>query len=102
VGQFRPNAFGLYDMHGNVFEWVEDVWHDNYEGVPKDGSAWLQGGDPSLRVVRGGSWNYFPQYLRAANRGGLTTDLRLVNLGFRVGRTLSARAGAITVAPGEH
>jgi formylglycine-generating enzyme required for sulfatase activity len=56
VGSFRPNAFGIYDMEGNVWEWVEDSWHDSYEGAPADGSAWLQGGDATYRVIRGGSW----------------------------------------------
>jgi formylglycine-generating enzyme required for sulfatase activity len=55
VGSFKPNELGLYDMHGNVSEWCEDVWHDNYNGAPTDGSAWLLGGDDSGRVVRGGS-----------------------------------------------
>jgi formylglycine-generating enzyme required for sulfatase activity len=56
VGSLRPNALGLYDMHGNVWEWVEDSWHENYDGAPTDGSAWLLGGDPNYRVARGGSW----------------------------------------------
>jgi formylglycine-generating enzyme required for sulfatase activity/uncharacterized caspase-like protein len=89
VGSFKPNAFGLYDMAGNVREWVEDIWHDSYKGAPTDGSAWLQGGDASLRAVRGGSWNYNPQVLRAASRDWLATDYRLSDLGFRVGRTLT-------------
>jgi formylglycine-generating enzyme required for sulfatase activity len=76
VGSFKPNAFGLYDMHGNVFEWCEDVGHDTYEGAPTDGSARLQGGDPSLRVVRGGSWFDYPRSLRAACRGGVATVFR--------------------------
>jgi hypothetical protein len=61
AGSFKPNAFGLYEMHGNLWEWVEDCWHDNYLGAPADGSAWLQGGDSSYRVVRGGSWHNDPQ-----------------------------------------
>jgi len=55
VGEKKPNAFGLYDMHGNVWEWLEDVWHTNYEGAPSDGSAWISGGD-SKNLLRGGSW----------------------------------------------
>jgi formylglycine-generating enzyme required for sulfatase activity len=70
VGSFKPNAFGLHDMHGNVWEWVEDPWHDSYEGAPADGSPWVKDGDASRRVVRGGSWNNDPQSLRAADRGG--------------------------------
>src|SRR5262249_37888830 len=71
VGSFKPNAFGLYDMAGNVWEWVEDVLHENYKGAPTDGSAWIQGGDPRYtrcRVVRGGSWFIHPQHLRVAQR----------------------------------
>ena len=69
VGQFPPNAFGLYDMHGNVWEWCEDDWHENYEGAPKDGSAWLSK-ISSTRVVRGGSWSDGPGDCRSADRYG--------------------------------
>jgi formylglycine-generating enzyme required for sulfatase activity len=76
VGSFKPNDFGLYDMHGNVVEWVEDPWHDNYVGAPPDGSPWVKDGNASLRVVRGGSWFSAPQYLRAADRYWNTTGHR--------------------------
>jgi formylglycine-generating enzyme required for sulfatase activity len=89
VDSFEPNPWGLYNVHGNVWEWVEDVWHENYEGAPTDGSAWVQGGDASRRVVRGGSWDYDPQNLRAANRNGSSPGSRSDNLGFRVARTLT-------------
>ena len=56
VGEKKPNAWGLHDMHGNVWEWCEDAWHEDYKGAPTDGSAWTSGGDPGLRVLRGGSW----------------------------------------------
>jgi formylglycine-generating enzyme required for sulfatase activity len=101
VGEKKPNAFGLYDVHGNVFEWVEDCYHNSYDGSPRDGTAWIEG-DCSSRVVRGGAWSGGPQDLRSANRGGITSDEGYVALGFRVGRTLSAGADAITVAPGAH
>ncbi|TPV99617.1 MAG: Serine/threonine-protein kinase pkn1 [Beijerinckiaceae bacterium] len=89
VGSFKPNAFGLYDMHGNVWEWVEDSWHDNYDGAPTDGSAWLRRDDPSYPVVRGGSWRNDPQTVRAAVRARRITGVRFDTLGFRLARTLN-------------
>ena len=84
----RPNAFGLYDMHGNVSEWVEDCYNGNYNGAPTDGSAWTIAGCDQ-RVVRGGSWNNYPEILRSASRLRGTSVSRFNNLGFRVGRTLT-------------
>ena len=86
VGSFKPNAFGLYDMVGNVFEWVEDCVHANYDGAPTDGSAWIEGGLCTYRLDRGVSWN-FPSP-RSAYRDSSPTGQRIDNLGFRVGRTL--------------
>jgi formylglycine-generating enzyme required for sulfatase activity len=88
VGSFAPNAFGLYDMAGNVFQWVEDCYHGGYDGAPTDGSAWTSG-DCSFRVVRGGSWLDDPQYVRSTYRSRGPIELRINNLGFRVGRTLT-------------
>jgi formylglycine-generating enzyme required for sulfatase activity len=68
VGQFPPNAFGLYDMHGNVWEWCADTWHDNYDGAPTDGSAWIENGDDNRSFPRGGSWFYKPYFCRSAYR----------------------------------
>jgi formylglycine-generating enzyme required for sulfatase activity len=90
VGSFKPNAFGLYDMHGNVMEWVEDPWHDSYEDAPVDGTAWRQGGRfASEPVVRGGSWAFDPQNLRSASRYGFPSVDRHNDLGFRLARTLN-------------
>jgi formylglycine-generating enzyme required for sulfatase activity len=89
VAKKKPNTFGLFDMHGNVYQWVEDPYHDNYDGAPSDGSVWGQGADASRRMARGGSWYSRPHFLRSASRGGFTTDSRIVNLGFRVARTLT-------------
>jgi len=100
VGSFAPNKFGLYDMVGNVWEWVEDCVHFDDDGAPTNGAAWITGGDCSNRILRGGSWNSSPDSLRSAFRYRLAAFTRYNGLGFRLGRTLSARAGAITVAPG--
>ncbi len=92
VGQFPPNAFGLYDMHGNVSEWCADTWHDNYEGAPTDGSVWTVGGNKNRSPLRGGSWTYLPDYCRSALRGHAARDYIDSGFGFRVacvgGRTL--------------
>jgi formylglycine-generating enzyme required for sulfatase activity len=102
VGQFPPNAFGLYDMHGNVWEWCLDPWHENYQGEPpRDGSVWDENNndnryqsllistkelltDKRYRVLRGGSWYNSPDDRRSAYRSGLSPDLRSYDLGFRV------------------
>ena len=89
VGSFPPNAFGLYDMLGNVWEWVEDCYHDNYIGAPVDGSAWTMGGDCNLRVEKGGSWSYGLEKLRAAVHERDPPGSRYGTSGFRVARTLS-------------
>ena len=86
VGSYRANAFGLYDMLGNVWEWTEDCWNENYSNVPTDGSAWTAG-NCSLRVVRGGSWYVNPRYLRSALRFRDSAALRDSSNGFRVART---------------
>ena len=89
VGSFPANRFGLHDVHGNVFEWVEDCWHENYQGAPSDGSAWVTGGDCGLRVVRSGSWFFDPGNQRSAVRGRGEAGLRADVAGFRVARTLT-------------
>ena len=91
VGSFPDNAFGLHDMHGNVWEWVEDCWHGDYTGAPTDGSAWISGcdDDDDPRVLRGGSWDVGPQFLRSADRGRYSASYRSLNFGFRVARTLT-------------
>ena len=88
LGTFAPNSWGLFDMHGNVWEWVQDIVHDNYDGAPCDGSAWEDGGDTSRRVLRGGSWLYHPRYLRSAIRNGFSIVLSNDIVGFRVARQL--------------
>ena len=88
VAQKRPNAFGLFDMHGNVWEWVQDCWHGDYSGAPTDGSAWTTGCSNNWRVLRGVSWNYWPAVADSANRGRYTPDLRIFDYGLRLARTL--------------
>jgi formylglycine-generating enzyme required for sulfatase activity len=88
VGSFPANPWGLFDMHGNVWEWMQDVVHDNYDGAPVDGSAWEDGGDDARRVLRGGSWLYNPRYLRSALRNGFSAVLANDIVGFRVVREL--------------
>jgi hypothetical protein len=88
VGQFPANAFGLHDMHGNVWEWVDDVWHDSYAGAPSHESAWVRGGGQSRRALRGGSWRDSPLDLRSASRYGVTPDNRDDYTGFRIARTV--------------
>jgi formylglycine-generating enzyme required for sulfatase activity len=88
VGSLKsPNGFGLHDMHGNVWEWVEDCWIDSYKGAPSDASARTTAcTDSSRRVLRGGSWGSYPGFLRSADRGGDTSDYRNIDDGFRVAR----------------
>ncbi len=86
VGSFPPNPFGLYDMAGNVLEWVEDCWNPTHAGAPADGSA--RGGDCSRRVLKGGAWYFEAAYLRPAARVSYPAASRLNILGFRVGRSL--------------
>ena len=89
AGTYQANGFGLHDMLGNVHEWVEDCWHESYEGAPTDGHAWTRGGDCSRRVLRGGAWETLPWSLYSANRIRSTTGRRSVHSGFRIARTLT-------------
>lgn len=102
VGSFAPNAFGLYDMTGNVWEWVEDCWHDDYAGAPSDGKAWTTGSDCRQRVARGGSWYTGSRgnrpsargyktasgNFKISNRGHRISASRMSSVGFRVARKL--------------
>jgi len=87
VGSFPPNKWGLYDMHGNAFEWVKDCWHKDYKGAPKDTAAWLTG-NCQLRVIRGGSWYYYSRMSRAANRQKNPAGVKSYWLSFRLVREL--------------
>ena len=83
AGSFPANAWGLHDMHGNVWEWVQDCVNDNYEGAPSDGSAW-ESGICEARIIRGGAWYAIPQGLRSAARGAPARSDRFTGLGFRL------------------
>ena len=91
VGSYPANAFGLHDMHGNLWEWCEDVWHDDYDLLPIDGTAHTQGGDRSCRVVRGGSWRDPADYCRSAKRSKNATNQGDRSTGFRIAVSLAAQ-----------
>lgn len=88
VGSFPPNAFGVYDLHGNVREWCADVWHKNYHGAPNNGTAWNHGGIADWRALRGGSWANKPSHCRSAHRSGYQADRLNRAIGFRVAMNL--------------
>lgn len=88
VGSFPPNAFGLYDMHGNVWEWCADPWHENYNGAPSDGKVWDSGAEDLYRIMRGGSWKTMPKNCRAARRCKVNPHDKWWFDGFRVALSL--------------
>ena len=88
VGTLAPNAFGLHEVHGNVWEWTQDCWNDSYTGAPTDSRAW-ETGECERRVLRGGSWGDVPWLLRSADRGKNDSSIRDLKIGFRIARTLT-------------
>lgn len=88
VGSYPPNDFGVYDMHGNVYEWVADCWHPDYTGAPTDGSAWIDGGNCERAHMRGNDWGEPPIFSRSGNRNDRPKTTRGDFLGFRVAREL--------------
>ena len=87
VGRYQPNSYGLHDMHGNVWEWVQDCWNDSYVGAPGNGSAWTSG-DCGLRVLRGGAWPNSPKNLRSAYRIKASPDTHKNDVGFRLAQDM--------------
>ncbi|WP_329956837.1 formylglycine-generating enzyme family protein [Methanosarcina barkeri] len=87
VGQKKPNSWGLYDMHGNVWEWIQDRWHENYEGAPSDGSIWENGNSPN-RVILGSGWSSLARGCRSVNRFRSGSDRRNNFVSFRLLRKL--------------
>ena len=87
VGSFKPNPFGLYDMGGNIHQWVSDCWHKNYLGAPLDGSAWMDNDCPS-HVIRSGSWKNDPSYVRSSSRDHYDSSVRYPTHGLRVAHSL--------------
>jgi formylglycine-generating enzyme required for sulfatase activity len=87
VGSYDANNFGLFDMAGNVWQWVQDCYHASYVAAPEDGSAWVNGCDMTRRVLRGGSWNSLPRYLRSASRDWDGASNAYDITGFRIART---------------
>ncbi len=87
VGSFEPNPWGIYDMHGNAYEWVEDCWHDNYVGAPKGPEAWVDG-NCQIRVIRGGSWYYYSRMSKSSTRQKNPAAVKSYWLSFRVVRAL--------------
>ena len=101
VGQKQPNALGLYDMSGNIWEWVEDCWNESYSGAPTDGSVWWSG-DCSRRVMRGGSLYSSPRGIRPAHRYRFPPGIQSNFFGFRVARTLTGSAAMPQAADQQH
>ena len=88
VDAFEPNPWGLYQVHGNVYEWVEDCWHNNYRAAPTDGSAWIES-NCNRHVLRGGAWNFASWHLRSASRGSVASAVNLLPVGMRVARSIN-------------
>ena len=84
----KPNSFGLHDMHGNVLEWTQDCWKPSYSGAPADGSANFPNRENCRKVLRGGSWQTNPEFLRSAQRIQFPPEARFDDLGLRVVREL--------------